>query len=223
MPPPSMTLLSLEPAQVLRFAAGYGEEQQTLKLTNKHSGCVAFKVKSTAPKSYLVRPSSGTLKPHEHLEVKFTLRKGADGQAASHQLLVQAVATSSDGRLSKEEWNQLAEAGKDKIQEQQLNVEQEDGQAAPATSSNSQWSAPAAPHVPTSHPPPQDLTKAKYDHLVKYVLDIEAVFRQLEADIAKQTRKKKEPVATGGVTAVQLLLVALISFMLTLFGTKYLM
>lgn len=36
---------------------------QSLKLTNTHTGVVFFKIKTTAPKKYCVRPNGGKLNP----------------------------------------------------------------------------------------------------------------------------------------------------------------
>ena len=41
----------------------------TLKLSNPINDIVIFKVKTTAPKQYCVRPNSGMLNPHEHADI----------------------------------------------------------------------------------------------------------------------------------------------------------
>lgn len=43
--------------------------KQSLKVTNSNSQPVAFKVKTTAPKQYCVRPNSGRIEPGETVEV----------------------------------------------------------------------------------------------------------------------------------------------------------
>ena len=41
----------------------------TLKLSNPTNDTVIFKVKTTAPKQYCVRPNSGMLNPHESADI----------------------------------------------------------------------------------------------------------------------------------------------------------
>merc|ERR1712232_179433 len=96
-----------------------GQSVQTLRLTNRHSGYVAFKVKTTAPKSYLVRPSAGTLKPQDSQDVQITLQpQGSDGQTASHRFLIQAAVAKNAEPLSREQWAELTASGKGEVQEQ---------------------------------------------------------------------------------------------------------
>merc|ERR1711939_1097119 len=65
----------------LGFKRPFNEERAvSLQLTNSTAESVAFKVKTTAPKQYCVRPNSGIIRPHDHVEV---------------QVLVQAVTLDS--------------------------------------------------------------------------------------------------------------------------------
>jgi hypothetical protein len=45
------------------------EVSQTLKIRNSNHVPVAFKVKTTAPKQYCVRPNSGRIEPGKEVEV----------------------------------------------------------------------------------------------------------------------------------------------------------
>lgn len=86
-------------------------------LINKTSGYVAFKVKTTAPKSYLVRLSAATLGPHSREEVTIILQPPGEGQ--NHRFLVQAVQVTSSQPVSRDQWSEFK---KEQIEEQRLNV-----------------------------------------------------------------------------------------------------
>ncbi|TPX35564.1 hypothetical protein SmJEL517_g02083 [Synchytrium microbalum] len=69
--------LALDPDKELEFRRPFtqGVVKQTLKVVNtlSHSG-VAFKVKTTAPKQYCVRPNSGRIPPQGSIEVQVLLQ-----------------------------------------------------------------------------------------------------------------------------------------------------
>merc|ERR1712096_396772 len=70
---------------------------------------VAFKVKTTALKAYLVRPSSAVLKPGETMQVSIMLQKLTEVPANyMHRFLVQALKTSVTQVETREQWFQLA-------------------------------------------------------------------------------------------------------------------
>merc|ERR1719221_1559579 len=102
-----MTLLTLEPDTELLFckSASTTSPSRMLKLTNTSSEHVAFKVKTTAPKSYLVRPSTGTLPPGDAQEVQIILQpqSGNEGAAGtSDRFLVQAVKVNAGEEVTRE-------------------------------------------------------------------------------------------------------------------------
>mmetsp|Transcript_75999 Transcript_75999/g.176316 ORF Transcript_75999/g.176316 Transcript_75999/m.176316 type:complete len:236 (-) Transcript_75999:81-788(-) len=228
MSPPSMTLLQLEPDNTLHFCKAPNSTAltRTLKLTNVHSSNVAFKVKTTAPKAYLVRPSSGTLKPREPQEVQIILQPpGADQQAFNHRFLVQAIAVSTAEPVTREMW---AEFPKESIQEQRLNVMLEELSAdsaatskpAPAVTASAHEATPAA--VPTAvaavgataSEQPTDL-KVKYEELVQYTLMLEKEKKRLEADMVSLQAAKSSGVGDSGFSKFQVIIVAVLAFLLS--------
>ena len=59
-------VLALEPSTELRFKGPFTEVVTSqLKITNPTNERVCFKVKTTAPRQYCVRPNSGLLAPQE--------------------------------------------------------------------------------------------------------------------------------------------------------------
>eukprot|EP00747_Dinoflagellata_sp_TGD_P071086 gnl/TRDRNA2_/TRDRNA2_156868_c0_seq3.p1 gnl/TRDRNA2_/TRDRNA2_156868_c0~~gnl/TRDRNA2_/TRDRNA2_156868_c0_seq3.p1 ORF type:complete len:207 (-),score=28.47 gnl/TRDRNA2_/TRDRNA2_156868_c0_seq3:671-1198(-) len=132
----AMTLLRVNPEDKLVFTPQ--GTKVNLSLTNISSGSVAFKVKTTAPKSYLVRPSSGTLKAGESQNVEIIRTEGA---AANHRFLVQAVAVSAGQAVTREQW---ADFNKDQLQEQFIDVALEEDGAQTATAAPKSTTAPAS-------------------------------------------------------------------------------
>ncbi|KAJ3369519.1 phosphatidylinositol-binding protein scs2 [Allomyces arbusculus] len=67
----------------------------TLTITNRENATVAFKVKTTAPKQYCVRPNSGIIGPHEAITVQVILQPTtADwplGYKCKDKFLVQSI------------------------------------------------------------------------------------------------------------------------------------
>jgi len=229
-----MALLSLEPDSTLHFAKipNATAPSKTLKLTNLHSTCVAFKVKTTAPKAYLVRPSTGTLRPRDLQEVQIILQpSGVEAQANNHRFLVQAVPVSSAEPLSRDQWNELP---KDKINEQRLNVVLEELQAEPVdikplkegTICNNPTNA-AAPNASAPLPvsgskatgisagdTPADL-KSKYEELVDYTLVLEKEKKRLEQEVSLLQAAKGASAGDGGYSKLQIMMVAVIAFLLS--------
>jgi len=66
----SPPLFGFSARKSLEFAGPYTDVvESTLKLTNTNAEAMAFKVKTTAPKQYCVRPNSGFIEPNESRDV----------------------------------------------------------------------------------------------------------------------------------------------------------
>ncbi|KAJ2699680.1 phosphatidylinositol-binding protein scs2 [Coemansia sp. IMI 209128] len=67
--------LVYEPGDALSFNKPFkAVTQDVLRLTNKNNSPVAFKVKTTAPKQYCVRPNAGRIEPGDSVEVQVVLQ-----------------------------------------------------------------------------------------------------------------------------------------------------
>jgi len=135
---------------------------------------VAFKVKTTAPKAYLVRPSSGTLGPRAPQEVHIILHSQVPLDAATvsqHKFLVQAMAAPSGEAVSPEQWK----SGENAIFEQKVAVAL--GSPEPVVPE-----AQAKTKVLSSGQRYEsyDQLKVMYDELVSEVLAMEKKKGQLE-------------------------------------------
>ncbi|KAL2360046.1 hypothetical protein RJZ56_007092 [Blastomyces dermatitidis] len=139
------------PQKFLRFQRPFTREvSQTLTIENNNDEPVAFKVKTTAPKSYCVRPNSGRIGAGESIDVQgqsafpsfailryFTqklttttvlLQAMKDDRSvgtSKDKFLVQSVAVSTDKDFSNVSsiWQHVEQTSKSSIQEQKIKVE----------------------------------------------------------------------------------------------------
>jgi len=120
----SMQLLTVNPEKTLVFNVEDLQAPCTTKLTLENSSdkYVAFKIKTTAPKSYLVRPSAGVVDPNGNQEVQIILQPltTAPSEQCQDRFLVQACMVESAQTLSREAWTELQ---KDQVQDQRLSVQ----------------------------------------------------------------------------------------------------
>ncbi len=185
-----------------------------LKVSNVSSSAVAFKVKTTAPKNYLVKPSAGAIPASGSIEVKITLNKQTtDPSVNNDRFLVQAVKSPSGKELTKEEW---AAVDKSAIQELRLHVvfANQAGAGGPASGAmSSSMASPAAVVLEKSATPEQ--VRAKYDELVVYSKRLEG-----ELDSCKsQLKKRSAVVSSGGFSTLQLIIAMIIAIIVARVAT----
>eukprot|EP00400_MALV-I_sp_L67-5_P000821 gene821-867_t len=113
----------LTPEKVLSFADG--NKETTLTVKNTSDSTIGYKVKTTAPKSYLVKPSSGYLERGEVQTVKISLQ-GGHTPGSGHRFLVQTAKASDASQDVKAFWSNM-QSNKDQIQETKLAVAEETG------------------------------------------------------------------------------------------------
>ncbi|QVM08880.1 phosphatidylinositol-binding protein scs2 [Coccidioides posadasii str. Silveira] len=120
--------VELEPAE-LGFRRPFNQEvTETLHLRNPHSDPVAFKVKTTAPRKYCVRPNSGRIEPGKHMEVQVLLQAMKEDPPldvkCKDKFLVQSVAVSADKEFSNVTsiWHDVEKTAKHSIQERKIRV-----------------------------------------------------------------------------------------------------
>ncbi|EER43561.1 MSP domain-containing protein [Histoplasma capsulatum var. duboisii H88] len=117
------------PQKFLRFHRPFNREvSQTLTIENNNDEPVAFKVKTTAPKSYCVRPNSGRIGAGERVDVQVLLQAMKDDRsvgASKDKFLVQSVAVSTDKDFSNVSsiWQHVEQTSKSSIHEQKIKVE----------------------------------------------------------------------------------------------------
>lgn len=209
-------LVRLDPEKELKFlkSNATASPSASLTLTNSSGSGVAYKVKTTVPKSYLVRPSGGHLQAGETAEVQIILQPSGEAPAATHRFLVQA--TASEANLSREEWADISANSKEKIQEQRLNVAHGDAATSEPARTNV---APASATRSLAGAGGDDELKSKYDELVQKALSLEQEKKALEQKIANQ--KGSSQTKAAGFSAVQLLLVFILTAILSYIGRPY--
>ncbi|KAK7191054.1 hypothetical protein DPSP01_007775 [Paraphaeosphaeria sporulosa] len=120
--------VELDPPE-LGFKRPFQQEvTQTLKLKNNHSDPVAFKVKTTAPKQYCVRPNSGRIEPGDHVEVQILLQAMKEDPPPDakcrDKFLVQSVLVTADKEFTNVAslWSHIEQTSKSSIQEKKIRV-----------------------------------------------------------------------------------------------------
>jgi len=104
------------------------EVSQVLRLKNPHSDPVAFKVKTTAPKQYCVRPNSGRIEAGKDVEVQVLLQAMKEDPPPDakcrDKFLVQSVAVTADKEFSNVAsiWSHIEQTSKSSIQEKKIRV-----------------------------------------------------------------------------------------------------
>ncbi|KAF2467010.1 MSP domain-containing protein [Lindgomyces ingoldianus] len=120
--------VELDPPE-LGFKRPFQQEvSQTLRLKNPHSDPVAFKVKTTAPKQYCVRPNSGRIEPGKDVEVQILLQAMKEDPPLEakcrDKFLVQSVAVTADKEFTNVAsiWSHIEQTAKSSIQEKKIRV-----------------------------------------------------------------------------------------------------
>lgn len=117
------------------------EVSQTLRIRNPNHTPVAFKVKTTAPKQYCVRPNSGRIEPGKEVEVTVLLQamkqESPLDAKCRDKFLVQSVAVTADKEFANTGsiWQHVDDADKKEVMEKKIRVVflAADGSAAAVT------------------------------------------------------------------------------------------
>ena len=196
-----MALISVSPEEIIFPNVLNQESVFLLKLKNTSGASVAFKVKTTAPKNYLVKPSAGVIGANGTAEVKITLNKQtSDPSANNDRFLVQAVKSESGKELTKEEWSVVDKAA---IQELRLHVVFTGGQ---------QSSAPAPAALDKNATP--DQIRSRYDELLVDKKRLES-----ELDSCKLQLLKRSKTTSTGFSVLQLLVAMILAVILARVAT----
>jgi len=175
---------------------------RVLNLTNQMDRHVAFKVKTTAPKSYIVRPSAGTLKPRAQQEVHILYQNNC-ASANFDRFLVQALPVNMDEVITKDHWA----AARDTLQEIVLNV-------VMACDTSSEQKGAQMRSVADSSPAS---VKLRYEELVQHIPHLKRETSAMEEELSslRSARLESSSSECRGFSKVHMLLVALISFVVS--------
>lgn len=109
-----------------------------MTLTNSSNGPLAFKVKTTAPKLYSVRPNANIIQPGDSIKISINLQAFSQPLSKFYKckdkFLIVALPCSTDADASKvsEFWNDLEKSNKSKLISNKLKVNyiiEDDGDA----------------------------------------------------------------------------------------------
>ncbi|XP_034232664.1 vesicle-associated membrane protein-associated protein A-like [Thrips palmi] len=87
-------VLIIEPQHELKFVGSFKSPITSyIKLTNPSDKTIGFKIKTTAPKKYCVRPNSGVLEPEEFTNIAVSLQALDFDQSEKnkHKFMVQSI------------------------------------------------------------------------------------------------------------------------------------
>jgi hypothetical protein len=113
-----MSLFSISPSDVLTFdLSPSSSKTQLLHLTNTSPSEIAYKVRTTASKSYLVKPNQGYLKPNESVPISIALQVSETQPDTKHKFLIQATLAQHC-----EDFSQWPSIPKEKIFDSRLDV-----------------------------------------------------------------------------------------------------
>uniref|UniRef100_A0A182Q5X2 MSP domain-containing protein n=1 Tax=Anopheles farauti TaxID=69004 RepID=A0A182Q5X2_9DIPT len=142
-------LLNIEPANELKFQGPFRTAVASyMRLTNPTEHDIYFKIKTTAPKKYCVRPNCGMLEPRESQEIAIVLQPFIfdSNEKNKHKFMVQSMVKPDDEDINLEDlWKKYPEKLMDSklrcVFECPLDNNQPSGSGAGATSAASSVTA----------------------------------------------------------------------------------
>lgn len=97
-------VIAFEPDAQLQFWGPYEKaSSSSLKMTNLTDSKVHFKLKTTAPKKYYVRPNAGVMDPKETITADITLQANSIDLEDKHKFMIQYIIEPEDSILTTEQ------------------------------------------------------------------------------------------------------------------------
>ncbi|EEQ98483.1 Vesicle-associated membrane protein-associated protein B/C, putative [Perkinsus marinus ATCC 50983] len=188
------TLVTVKPGEI-QFPIRPSQPVTTiLRLDNNNNKkySVAYKIKTTAPRKYLVRPSSGLLSPGESADIQIILQpQTGDSSIDQHDRFLIQTAVSKSGRpLDREDWSKLS---KDDIEEQKIRVTFKASTSGGDTNTTEDSTET------------KDDLRAKYDELIQYTLSVEKDKKRLEQEIETVKQSSSASANSSGFSTKALL------------------
>ncbi|XP_054643342.1 motile sperm domain-containing protein 2 isoform X2 [Dunckerocampus dactyliophorus] len=110
-------LLDISPAEELSFGSGDTEKKSLVILSNVTKNPLAFKVRTTAPEKYRVKPSSSTCEPGGSIDIVVSLHGGSQASPQDRFLVMAAEMDNAGSQELAQFWKELPKA---KIMEHRL-------------------------------------------------------------------------------------------------------
>ncbi|OAY70806.1 Vesicle-associated protein 1-1 [Ananas comosus] len=226
-------LLGIEPLE-LRFPFELKKQIScSLQLSNKTDEYVAFKVKTTSPKKYCVRPNSGIIPPRSTCDVIVIMqaqKEAPPDMQCKDKFLVQSVIV-NDGATAKEVTAEMfAKESGNLVNEVKLRVlyvpppqppspvpeESEEGSSPrPSVSDNGNWSAAELSSVPRGHAENEEKDPESKALISRLIEEKNSAIQQnnklrQELDILRREVSKQ----SGGFSLIFVVIVALLGLLL---------
>ncbi|KIM95150.1 hypothetical protein OIDMADRAFT_206175 [Oidiodendron maius Zn] len=149
--------VEIDPTELVFHRPFTTEVSQVLKIRNPNHTPVAFKVKTTAPKQYCVRPNSGRIEPGKEVEVTVLLQamkqEPPPDAKCRDKFLVQSVAVTADKEFTNITAIHVDDAERASVQEKKIRVMY--GEKLGATPlKNGVHGTDAVQNTPDTAPPP---------------------------------------------------------------------
>eukprot|EP00361_Fabrea_salina_P004211 CAMPEP_0202425526 /NCGR_PEP_ID=MMETSP1345-20130828/159_1 /ASSEMBLY_ACC=CAM_ASM_000843 /TAXON_ID=342563 /ORGANISM="Fabrea Fabrea salina" /LENGTH=224 /DNA_ID=CAMNT_0049035775 /DNA_START=370 /DNA_END=1044 /DNA_ORIENTATION=+ len=207
MQSPESPLLVMDPNTDLCFEFVPNATATTiLHLKNIHSENVAFKVKTTAPRAYLVRPNQGILRSNEAKELNIIMQPlGEHPGEVNHRFKVLAASTSLSPKATSQEvmdfWNSLSN---EKIQSAKLGVKVEERAQPEPVEPDTQKADQKSEHIKSQI---KDL--GEFNHKLESEKgDLENQLRRIQDDLKRKEEmvKHAEETKNGGFGILHILM-----------------
>jgi vesicle-associated membrane protein-associated protein B len=190
--------LQVSAEEIVFVVTGTGATSHAnLNLTNSTNSLVAYKVKTTAPNNYFVKPKAGVLAPGASQDVQITLQAQfpTDSNISQDRFQVLSAPCETSDGLSRDEWLKL---DKSVLQEKRLAV-------AIKTQATTKSSVSGSDNIPLP-----DL-KAKYDELANYTITLEKTKGNLEEELRRR-KSVGTPIQTvKGYSFIQLVIAIIVA------------
>ncbi|XP_049449640.1 motile sperm domain-containing protein 2 isoform X2 [Epinephelus fuscoguttatus] len=110
-------LLDVSPAEELSFGSGETEKKSLIILSNVTKNQVAFKVRTTAPEKYRVKPSSSSCEPGASVDIVVSLHGGSQASPQDRFLVMAAEMENAGSQELAQFWKEVP---KTKVMEHRL-------------------------------------------------------------------------------------------------------
>uniref|UniRef100_A0A673ASX6 Motile sperm domain containing 2 n=1 Tax=Sphaeramia orbicularis TaxID=375764 RepID=A0A673ASX6_9TELE len=110
-------LLDVSPAEELSFGSGETEKKSLIILSNVTKNQVAFKVRTTAPDKYRVKPSSSCCEPGASIDIVVSLHGGSQASPQDRFLVMAAEMDNAGSQELAQFWKEVP---KNKVMEHRL-------------------------------------------------------------------------------------------------------
>ncbi|XP_078251734.1 motile sperm domain-containing protein 2-like, partial [Rhinoraja longicauda] len=121
------SLLHISPAEEIHFGSKEsGETKCLIVLTNVTKSSVAFKVRTTAPDKYRVKPSNGSFEPGASMDILVSLHGGVEASPQDRFLVMAAEVNQAAGAAAPPDLTQFwKEVVRDQVMEHRVRKRQE--------------------------------------------------------------------------------------------------